>query len=256
MNNQRWLCLVFVAVLTGCSTSVSAIDRGSFGTFMRSLNDKSYGYSVIPDPTKSSIEHSSPAQVERFEVRDGDCSANRGWSDCDNDRERSELSEKSKTTFAGERHWYSWKIYFPEDYVNIYPAKVALGQFHQDRAHVVWMFQNADGGYYLDDQVFGRTRKYYPLISEEDLRGRWHKVEVDAKWSTSNDGWFRVWINGEQKVDYAGQTMEAKAVYFKYGLYRSFVSRYKIRHSADVVPTQVVLFKDVARAESRAQLPE
>ncbi len=255
MNKRGWFGVVIAVILTGC-TSVSAIERGSFDTFMRSLNDKTYGYRVIPDPTMVPKENTSPQHVERFEVRDGDCGANKGWSDCDTDRERSELSEKYKKTYPGERHWYSWKIFFPEDYVNIYPAKVALGQFHQHKSHVVWMFQNADGGYYLDDQVFGRTRKYYPLISEEDLRGRWHKVEVDAKWSTENDGWFRVWINGEQKVDYAGQTMQAKAVYFKYGLYRSFVSRYKIQHSADTVPTQVVFFKDVARADSRAKLPE
>ncbi len=255
MNKQRWLGTVLATVLSGC-VSANVTDRGNFGTFMRSLNDKSHGYTVVPDPTIAASGNSSPNQVERFEVRDGDCGANRGWSDCANDRERSELSERNKTTVPGQRYWYSWKIFFPEDYVNIYPTKVALGQFHQHKAHVVWMFQNADGGYYLDDQVSGRTRKYYPLISEEDLRGRWHKVEIDAKWSTSDDGWFRVWINGEQKVDYAGQTMQAKAVYFKYGLYRSFVSRYKKQYSADTVPTQVVYFKDVARADSRDKLPE
>jgi hypothetical protein len=36
---------------------------------------------------------------------------------------------------------------------NVSPAKVALGQFHQDKGHVVWMFQNQNfstpGGYWI-----------------------------------------------------------------------------------------------------------
>lgn len=253
------VCLFIIALtsLVACS-SVNEVDRGNFGDFQRSLNNKSYGYTLAVDPL---LESKPDVLVERFEVRYGDCSSNQDWNDCKKDRERSELSERSKATHDGDRYWYGWQIYFPDNYTNIYPTKVALGQFHQMNSHPVWMFQNADGGYSLDDQVWGGTRKLYPLISEEQLRGKWHKIEIDVKWTRDDNGWFRVWVNGEQKVDYSGQTMEASTVYFKYGIYRSFIERYRIRHSKtikptkdDIVPTQTVFYKNVSRANNREGL--
>ena len=238
--------LIVVLGLSACQT----VNRGSFGSFMRSLNNTSHGYAVIEDPTGS-----APTKlVERFEVRPGDCSSNSGWSDCANDRERSELSEQHKSWTLGTTNWYGWSFYVPEDYINIYPTKVALGQFHQERSHPVWMFQNSSGGYHLDDQVFGSTRRYYELIDETDLRGKWHRIEVHAKWSKEDDGFFKVWVNGEQKVDYSGQTMTATKTYFKYGVYRSFMSRYKNANANKVVPGQIVYYANVRRASSRENL--
>jgi hypothetical protein len=28
----------------------------------------------------------------------------------------------------------------PKDFINVHPTKVALGQFHQEKGHVVWMY--------------------------------------------------------------------------------------------------------------------
>ncbi len=241
--------LAMCFAVTACET-VPSVDRGAFGAFQRSLNTRSYGYTVVADPTGT-----APApRVERFEVRPGDCSRNEGWDDCAKDRERSELSEAVKATGPGQEWWYGWSLYVPDGYVNVYPTKVALGQFHQDKSHPVWMFQNAQGGYHLDDQVFGSTRRYYELIPESDLRGKWHRIEVHAKWSRGQDGFFRVWADGKHKVDVAGPTMTAQAVYFKYGLYRSFLSRYKTAKSADAVPAQTVYYANVKRSRTREGL--
>jgi hypothetical protein len=243
--------LIIILSLGACQTVAdSSINRGSFGPFMRSLNTTSHGYAVIKDPTGS-----APAPlVERFEVRPGDCGSNDGWSDCAKDRERSELSERHKTPTTGTSSWYGWSLFVPVDYVNIYPTKVALGQFHQHRSHPVWMFQNSRGGYHLDDQVTGTTRRYYKLIDDKDLRGKWHRIEVHAKWANKNDGFFKVWVNGQQMVDYSGQTMSASATYFKYGLYRSFMSRYRNTKGRDDVPGQIVYYANVRRANSREGL--
>ena len=238
--------IVSVALLTACQT----IDRGSFGPFMRSLNTKSYGYQVVADPTGAA----PTALVERFEVRPGDCAANTGWDDCANDRERSELSENGGRTPAGRTWWYGWSLYLPSDYPNVYPTKVALGQFHQSSSHPVWMFQNSSGGYHLDDQVHGSTVRYHTLIDEKALRGRWHRIEVQARWSRKEDGFMRVWVDGNQKVDHAGPTMDADEVYFKYGVYRSFLSRYKTARKVDAVPPQVAYFANVRRSATREGL--
>lgn len=229
------------------TTDPAALEHGTFGPFMRSLNDRPYGYAVIPDPTGSA----PTPMVERFEVRPGDCGAHSSWDDCATDRERSELSERQKTTKSGDEHWYGWSVYFPADFVDVFPTKVTLGGFRQVKSHVIWRFQLVEHGYTLKDHVYGRDRRTHPVIPETELRGRWHRIEVQAKWSHGSDGFLRVWVNGRRKVDYAGRTMTADVVYFKYGVYRSALSRYKKANGANEVPAQTVLYANVSRAASR-----
>jgi len=247
MNSKPIILICMCGILFACATT---IDRGNFGPFMRSLNNKSYGYLAVPDSTGSAPTD----MIEIFNVRPGDCSYNEGWNDCQKDRERSELSEINKSTNPNNEYWYGWFIYFPKDYVNVYPTKVALGQFHQEGSHPVWMFQNSDGGYHLDNQVKGYTERYYPLIKESELRGRWHKIEIHVRWAKDDSGFMYIWVNGEKKVDFQGQTMDASKVYFKYGLYRSFLSRYKKSKNVDEVPAQKVYFANVKRSKSRNKL--
>jgi hypothetical protein len=234
----------------GDSSHPGSIDRGSFGPFERSLNVKAHGYAVIADPTGTAPTR----MVERFEVRPGDCHFNAGWNDCESDRERSELGERGRQNPVGSTAWYGWWLYIPDDWINVFPTKVALGQFHQVGSHPVWMFQNDKGGLYLDDHTTGRTRQYHLLIGESELRGRWHRIEVHAHWTREETGFLRVWVNGEQRVDYSGPTMTAKTVYFKYGVYRSFLSRYLQAHGNSEVPAQIAYFAGVKRARSRDQL--
>ncbi|MDP2698209.1 polysaccharide lyase [Thalassospira sp.] len=238
-----------VAILALGAFGADDVDRGTFGPFVRSLNDTDYGYRVVSDPTGSAIA----LLVERFEVRAGDCGGPTGI-DCGRDRERSELSERGGRNPAGSTYWYGWSIYFPDDFRNVYPTKVALGQFHQEGAKPAWMFQNDRGGYHLDDHVTGTKPRYRKLIDESDLRGTWHRIEVQAKWSRHDDGFLKIWVNGDQKVDYAGPTMTADKIYFKYGVYRSYVSRYQKDRKTDKVPAQTVLFANVRRADTRQGL--
>ena len=101
-----------------------------------------------------------------FEVRPGDCGWISGWSDCENDRERHELS--------GERHkgkyWYAYSIYLPEDHINIYPALSSWGQFHQQKAEPVFMLKQRKRGRYVIDRTIGENDHHEtPIISSEDL---------------------------------------------------------------------------------------
>lgn len=246
------LMMILAAALpaVGQTADPEALEHGDFGPFMRSLNDKPHGFSVVPDPTGSA----PTPMVERFEVRPGDCGRHPGWDDCATDRERSELGERKKTTGPGEEWWYGWSLYLPADDPDIFPAKVTLGQFHQAKSHVIWRFQLAGDGLSLKDHVSGRDRRTHDVIPEADLRGRWHRFEVQARWSRDADGFLRVWVNGTQKVAYSGRTMTAKAVYFKYGVYRSVLSRYKKARGADRVPAQIVHYANVKRSRTREGL--
>jgi len=238
--------LVLISIASFALASCQTLDRGSFGPFKRSLNNKSYGYSVVKDFTgRSGVEF-----VERFEVRAGDCGSSSQWSDCRSDRERSELSGP-KDGFQGSINWYGWSIFVPETFQNIFPTKLALGQFHQLRGLPAFMFQNSVGGYWFDEN-FGHSRIPIKLIADEELLGKWNRIEVHAKWHKS-DGFMKVFVNGEQKVDFRGRTMTEDVVYFKYGVYRSFVSRYKNFYRKSL-PTQIVYFANVKRSKTREGL--
>ena len=237
------ICLVALSslVLIGCST----IDRGNFGHMKRSLSHTSYGHEVIQDPTNKAPTD----QVERFELRHGDCSSNQTWSDCNNDRERTELSQQGNNRY-GSSSWYGWYFYVPKSYKNIYPVKVALGQFHQRSESPVFMFQNSSGGLVIDRQANGWSMEKKRVIKRDELRGKWHRIEVHAKWTRNETGFFRVFVNGQEKYNYQGKTAK-KGTYFKYGIYRSFVSRYL---GENKIPTQVIYYSGVRKGTNRQSL--
>ena len=226
--------LIFVFVFcVSCTTNM-------FEPLKRSLNNRPYGYKAIKDPTGS-----APSEiVDKFEVRPGDCAVDVGWSDCANDRERSEL----KSAVVSGEMWAAWSIFLPADYPVIYPVKTALGQFHRRQGHVVWMFQNQQGGYYVDNQAFGFTTELKKILTDNQMRARWNHILVHVKWSHKNDGFFKVYVNGSDKASYSysGATKSANnQVYFKYGVYRSFMSR-----RSGPEPTQIVYYDDVIAARS------
>jgi len=227
-----------------------SLDRGDFNVFTRSLNIQPNGYKLIKDPTGK-----APAKkVEQFEVRSGDCHFNKGWNDCEKDRERSEVRERGELASEGSKAWYGWHFYVPDDWPDVYPTKTVLGQFHQQDSHPVWMFLNIKGGLALDDHSTGRSSRIIELIPEKDFAGRWHRIEMHVKWKSNKKGFLKIWVNGKKKIDYKGKTMSAKKVYFRYGVYRSFVSRYKDFVQKKNVPKQRAMFANVRKSKNRKGL--
>ena len=99
-----------------------AAGRGTFGEFRRSLNATEHGYRLLADFTGA-----APCkEIEAFEVRAGDAGKDAWYDDASNDRERSELTQINKDQKNGDTYWYGWYIYFPQDYKNIFPAKVTV----------------------------------------------------------------------------------------------------------------------------------
>ncbi len=248
---RQWSQLLIVALFLAAfvavaqSSGTAGFDRGDFGPFKRSLNAKPYGYTIVADPTGTA----PTTRVERFEVRPGDC----GEEDCDRDRERSELSERGARNPRGTAAWYGWSFYLPDEWPSVWPTKTVLGQFHQEKSHPLWMFLHNKDGLVLDRQTQGKTESLTPLLSEADLRGKWHRIEVHAKWAADASGTFEVWVDGARKYAMHGQTMTAGTVYLKYGVYRAFVSRFTASQSAPV-PAQVAMFANVRKAATRAGL--
>ena len=237
------VCLL--ALLAGCASSA--------WTFHRSLEigAKPWGHSTVSSPNYPDRFGDTS---ERFEVRPGDCSRGHdGWDDCSTNRERSELAQTGGQN-DGSEYWYGWSIFFPDEFENMYPTQVTLGQFHQIGGKPVFMFKNGEppsyysyhvepGGYWLQDRTYPASPRSYNLIDEKDLRGVWHDILVHARWSRKDDGFFRVWVNGTQRVDRDGKTMTKSKVYFKYGIYR--------RGLRPKTVTQVVYYDEILRGKSR-----
>ena len=119
------------------------------------------------------------------------------------------------------------------------------------------MFQNANGGYWIDNQTAGHTVEMRRLLTDEEMRGKWTDIVVHARWSDGSDGFFRVYVNGADKAKYtwSGPTKsKGKAVYFKFGVYRSFMSRYKRANDGAEAPGQIVYFDEVRRGRTRSDV--
>lgn len=191
-------------------------------------------------------------QSLRFEVKSGDCGYDNIWDDCKNDRERHELSSSGHND--GE-YWYSWSIFLPDDFINVYPVKLAMGQFNQIKGRPVWMFQNARGGYFVDNQVYGYTSRKDRILNQKEMLGKWNDIIINSKWTHLKDGFFRVWVNGKLLLSHSGPTKtEGKKVIHKFGIYRSFVKRFKNYHNIDKVPGQVVYFDEVRTTKTCSKL--
>ena len=84
---------------------------------------------------------------------------------------------------------------------------------------------------------------------------RWNDILINANWTDKNIGFFRVWVNGKLSYKYNGPTKsKGKKVYQKFGVYRSFMSRYKMAKNVDLVPGQVVYFDEVRTGKSCSKL--
>jgi hypothetical protein len=233
--------LSIVLVLVVASATARAEE---FSPFRRSLSDQPHGVTTVPGSRRGS--------VQRFEVRPGDCTSH----DCYRDRERSELGEEDASSRVGDEYWYEFSFYLPKDFPNIYPAKTALGQFHQKGVTsppVLFQYGIPQGSntssYYLD---LNQTKiGHFPLISERSLRERWQNIRVHARWSMAADGLIRVYVNGRLAADVVGpNTTYANPIYFKYGVYRSFLSRYKSAYGSSEVPAQSALFRSVRKSKT------
>ncbi len=80
--------------------------------------------------------------------------------------------------------------------------------------------------------------------------GRFNRIMVNGVWTTGQDGFLTVYLNGRPVWSHQGRTINVNvAPYFRYGIYRSFVSR-----CAGGCGTQVAYYSNVLQGRSRADV--
>ena len=250
------LVFIFSGNLFGKKEIRLTKDTGFGNLYSKSLTGnyyKDYGMQIVNKADGHPVRLGQ--ESVRFEVQPGDCGADKDgeWSDCKGDRERHELSGKKMKN--GSTWWYAWSIYFPEDHINIYPTSVAYGQFHQTGSFPLFMFKERENGYWLakstNNDMTDESRK---ILDDKDMKGKWNDILVNAKWSHKKDGFFKLWANGKLVYEHQGRTKsKGTKVYFKFGLYRSFMSNWlnseKNINNSSGAPAQIVYYDEIRKAK-------
>ena len=214
-------------------------------------NTTKHGYGRVKDFARLG------KRSQRFEVRAGDCGWDDGWSDCDNDRERSELYVKKDWRHNTDQ-WIAFSIFLPADFKTSSKVRTTVGQVKMKGGPTgfaggypsepgVFQMEMLGNRYFLRVHVlsgpFNNVKndiKDYNLASIAELRGKWTDFVVRVNTKTA-PGSIEVYKNGKRVAAHRyNQNYAPKAYYFKYGIYRSFVSKHR-----GPMPTQVVYFDEV-----------
>jgi hypothetical protein len=239
-----------VLLLVGCVTG-----SGRLETF-RSLNNTPHGFQFVASPIRAG------ETAQRFEVRPGDCGQDDGWSDCANNRERSELVVGEKILPETVR-WISYSIYLPSDFYSSPRVNTTIGQIHQKGGPTGTagglpsfppLLQIDARGNRVDACLHILTGpennirdvcRNFSLTTVNAMRGRWTDVMVHL--DSRGTGVLEIFLNGERKASSTGFIrFRPQEYYVKYGLYRSFVSRH-----GRPMPTQVAFYDEVRIGNDR-----
>ena len=261
------LVSLFAALLLFASDGMTADETGlptdvasGWGSrWLKSMHHgyKAYGFQIVSEKEGHPVRLGSKSI--KFEVRPGDCGRNDDWNDCENDRERHELSQLGNYQRNGDENWYAWSIFVPKDTVSIWPTKVHLGQFHQKKNNVIWLFSWTPDGYIVDNQVPGKgyTREFRRIAPTEEFLGRWVDITIHAKWSSGSTGLFEVYVDHAKRYEHSGQTIaQGDTSFFKFGIYRSFLSRYKAAQGVDKVPTQIIYYDELRKGKRLSEVDQ
>jgi len=188
---------------------------------------RDYGAQIVTNPPGG-----LSGKAVRMELRYGDCGREKKWDDCAHNNERVEFAKYSAFR-DGQRKRYEWYVYFEKGFSSKGAQQVTVTQFSMMNANShPFQFVVRGGDLVALKRVESTDWNYESLVRRiipaSSLTGRWHKINVDAKWSTSDNGHFIVWVNDSPVYQWKGRTLgEGTVGKIKLGMYRN-----KVRSSA------------------------
>ncbi len=209
------------------------------------LSDREWAISTVDDPTGLA----PTPLVQKFQLRSGDCSAKPPYDDCKANTERASLAEPiSPQSRSGVNQWLRWQMYIPEDFESSYPAKNRLGEFNDHRGQETpWVLEIGSTGVLWLGRRLDDDEEYFSLVDAELLKGEWIEVVLQVRWGRKA-GEFKLWVNGDARVDFKGPTCTRCDMFFSYGLSRVEIDKFRKRYPAKPLPTQTVFFTSVETA--------
>ena len=227
------------------------------------LPKKEHSFDYIEDKT----EARAGKFYQRFELRDGDCFPSPkkgGWNDCETDRERFEFSGRPRPKPSGKQ-CFGYSIKLDETFKSASPTNTDLGQVHQSGGPT-----GSAGGFksfpplvqigakynrlmFNWHELTGNktditdTKREFELGKLDDMKGVWTDISFCLDFKNKR---MDAWVNGQKKVEVLRSPINftPENIYFKHGIYRSFVSKYKKFYGK--IPTQIVYYDEVRRGKS------
>lgn len=186
--------------------------------------------------------------AHEFRIVAGVCGNAADRGDCNDDPSnrglKSVRSELMENNHKGTRYGriqpssasYTWEVGFPKGFPigpRQHSGYYLFGQWHNGACpHMnIGNWANND-----DFQLHLRINKIslghrfgdcqpavtFPVVDVREIEGRWANFRVDVRWSTSDDGYAKVYVDGVLKVDYSGRTLipqYAGRNHFDFGIY-------------------------------------
>lgn len=199
--------------------------------------------------------------AERFEIRHGDCGSDFTWSDCSNDRQRTEREsiKGSNMQFFGSERWYGWSLYLPEDFQDISPGNTTLGQFKMYGWREPIFYLNAKFTNFNVDWTLARQKMLCPLYPLKEMRGKWTDFVMHIKWANDETGLVEFWVNDHKTRCKLRGALIADRInpaswepYVHYGIYRSYISRWFFKNKIKDIQTSG--FNDLHRDSGKVNV--
>jgi hypothetical protein len=221
----------------------------------------SHNFQFLNDSTKSRRGN----QYQRFELRDGDCGSYTTWDDCANDRQRVEFTADFLPPKG--KHCIAFSIMLDDSFVTMHPTSTALAQIQQSggpsgfiegfKSNPGVLMFHAHEGYYDFDWLYlhgsrtdiKQTDLRFRLLSLDEMKGKWTDISFCLDFAKNN---MSLWVNGKRKFNInqppTGLHLP-ESIFFKYGIYQSFVTQYKQKYNLDT-PIQIVYYDEIRRGSS------
>ena len=224
------------------------------------MGQNKHNFTYLMDNSKSR----SGNFYQKFELRNGDCFGDENWNDCDNDRQRIELSSEPNQPISGKQ-CYGYSIKLSNNFTDIRKVSTTLGQIHQKggpsgKANNLSSFppliqiDARKGNLYLNWHKLSGSKnnvkdesKYYKLKTLKSMKGVWTDISLCLDFENKR---IDAWVDGNNivKIQESPIFFEPKSIYFKYGIYQSFISNYTSFKGE--TPTQIVYYDEVRRGNS------
>ena len=221
----------------------------------------SHNFQFLNDSTKSRRGN----QYQRFELRDGDCGSYTTWDDCANDRQRVEFTADFLPPKG--KHCIAFSIMLDDSFVTMHPTSTALAQIQQSggpsgfiegfKSNPGVLMFHAHEGYYDFDWLYlhgsrtdiKQTDLRFRLLSLDEMKDKWTDISFCLDFAKNN---MSLWVNGK-RIFYINQPPTGlhlpESIFFKYGIYQSFVTKYKKKYNRNT-PTQIVYYDEIRRGAS------
>lgn len=198
--------------------------------------------------------------ARKFEVRSADELVRGGY--------RSEL--RLRPNYLYEDFWYQARVFVPKDWVASSMPVIAL-QWHNTRDFFLgevgtipplaldirdnrWRVIKAWDRRWISPPTPPRVEGYRVVATAPMTPGKWIAWTFHVRWSPDDDGFLKVWMDGEPLVDIAGPVGHRDLIgpYMKAGVY---VPGWKDIGLEQDVKARILYFDLIAASASRSKLP-